>query len=154
MKALYTLVIALLLLGCTQTADQTIDTPADVPPETPENGTEATSGDLEGTHSICEDGECRKANGCPAGYDEFMSQIGPACVQHYGKEEISTWPVCKFSNDNCSCTYVSRDTQGSQLTWNTLDEGLRCAPENYRDYMVHNGLSGVDENGEEYAMIA
>lgn len=155
--------IALLLLIAACTPQDTIDTPGGMPALDPQNGENDPSGDLNpngtlggkrGTHTICEDGSCYERNGCPEGYDEFMSQIGPACVKHYGKEDIAEWPTCARSYSGCECTYVSRDTTGTQLSWETAVEGLRCAPENYRDFMVHGGLSGVDEDGEEYAMIA
>lgn len=140
------LALLLLLSACMQTPEETLETPSDT--------ADANPLAKEGTHVLCEEGSCRDVNGCPEGYDEFMSQIGPACVMSFDQDEISTWQMCARSSDTCSCTYVARDTKGTQLTWGTAGEGLRCAPENYRDYMVHNGLSGVDQNGEEYAMIA
>jgi hypothetical protein len=118
------------------------------------NGTAITSGTRAGTHIICEGGSCSYANGCPDGYDEFMAQVGPACVKHYGKEEISQWPGCRRSSDSCACTDAARDTQGNEIAWPD-DTSLRCAPAGYRNYMVSTGgLSGVDEHGRKYHAIA
>jgi hypothetical protein len=164
------LLALLILTACSPSID------SDIPPELPTNGSETpqipelpapTDGSTTvepgygqvvndtdvrpdiGTHIICENDRCYRNDGCPVGYDEYMAQVGPACVRHYGSEEIAQWETCSRSSSDCECVYASKDTAG-----NPVPSVLRCAPSEYRNYMVHSGLSGVDKWGNGYTMIA
>jgi hypothetical protein len=107
----------------------------------------------QGTHMICENGDCRYENGCPAGYDEFMAQMGPACVKHYGVEEIDAWQTCSRSTQDCDCVMATRTTDGAQIK-QSEENAFRCAPEGYGNYLIHFGKTGLDENGDQYTAIA
>lgn len=107
----------------------------------------------EGTHVTCENGECVRSFGCQAGYDEFQSQIGPACVKHAGIEEIGSWPTCTKSSDTCDCVMASKTTDGAVIK-QSAENAFKCVPESYSNFLVHSGKTGKDDAGEEYSVIA
>jgi hypothetical protein len=102
---------------------------------------------------------------CAASEDSYMSQLGPVCIKHYGDAEIKKWKTCN-TQAQCtagdSCVYATRTTDNKEVAWSgapneqgPYKESLRCVPEEYKNYLLHtSGVSGVDENGQSYSMIA
>lgn len=90
---------------------------------------------------------------CPAGYDEYPSQTGRMCIEHYGAEEILSWKACTSksmctSEEACVKTTMTTDNQPA-------DEEYRCAPNTYFEFLLHtSGAEFLDENGEPGAVIA
>lgn len=91
---------------------------------------------------------------CPDGYDEYASQIGKRCVEHYGTDKIGTWPICQTALDcpegtMCTAAHVTTESE------NVPEPEYRCAPQDYTDFLLHTaGLTTVDENGETSVVIA
>ena len=119
----------------------------------------------QGTHLICENGECRDVNGCPEGYDEYPGQLKQMCVKHYSEAEIKAWQSCTNSGsctNGSSCVFAPLTTENREISWSgtqnpqgLYNESLKCAPEDYKTFLLHtSGASGVDESGQFYSVIA
>lgn len=89
---------------------------------------------------------------CPEGYDEYVAQIGWVCVQHYGAEEIASWPVCERQTQcgEATCGRASVTTDGQDIP----DAQFRCLPQDYEGFMINRGLELKDENGQTTMVIS
>jgi hypothetical protein len=91
---------------------------------------------------------------CPAGQASYMSLTGLVCMRQYSEADLRALATCTTAaacEANESCIYPTRSTDGVQFD-RTL--GLRCAPQEYFNLLLHtSGAVGVDEKGEEYAVI-
>jgi hypothetical protein len=104
---------------------------------------------LPGQRIVCQEGSCTYVDACNATQDEFLAQVGPACVTHYGEEAIRSWQICTRSSSTCNCILAAQTTRSEPV-----DAGYRCVPHDYMDYMINAGVSGLDENGMGYDAIA
>jgi hypothetical protein len=101
---------------------------------------------------------------CQAGMSSYMSQLGLVCMNTYEESTIMKWKTCT-SDKQCSgdrCIYATIDTHQNEIKWSgaknaqgVYASSLRCAPEDYFNYLLHtSGVSGIDEKGEFYSVIA
>jgi hypothetical protein len=108
-------------------------------------------------YELCDPLGCQQVEQCPSGYDAFASQSGPACVKHYGEQEILSWKPCTTAKDcgatskndfEHGCGYATYETTGRRWADDNDTRALRCLPNNsYRDFMSQRGLYLVDIDG-------
>lgn len=112
----------------------------------------------EGEFVLCKDGGCQIVDECPAGYDEFASQIGPACQRAVTKQLVEQWEMCETSlacSEDEFCTFIDHGTSDRQFKWDSPEEAWRCMPQDYNSYLIHgSGMTTRDEFGRESTMIA
>ena len=89
---------------------------------------------------------------CPGNYDPFTTQTGiELCIKHYGKEEISSWPVCDRSTDGCDCVKAYETTEEEPID----DPAYRCVPEMYAQRLLFRaGTDRLDKEGKGSVVIA
>lgn len=86
---------------------------------------------------------------CPE--ESYSTQIGlEVCIELLDKEYFESLPECSRSSDSCDCILPTSTTAGEEI-----DVGFRCVEhENYKNRMVHYGLTRLDEFGQQSTVIA
>lgn len=101
---------------------------------------------------LCDTEGCEKLDECPEGYDIYGSQLGPACVMHYEREDIESWEECN-SAQMCTgtCGLADQTTEGVPIE----RAEFRCLPPDYSNFLLHtSGMTMLDENGQQSTVIA
>jgi len=97
------------------------------------------------------------SSACADNEDQYMSQIGPACVTRASEADIKAWAQCTDASTCGSdrCAIAARTTNGPEITWSNEAASFRCVPEDYALFLLHtSGLTAIDENGERTTAIA
>lgn len=151
--------------GCSACTDPEVYsyTPGECPGTLLENGKEYAICDNlpTGFEQLREEYNC--VDECPAGLDSYGTDIGLVkCIKPLGKEEFMTWQPCKRSVD-CeeTCAYATITTDGREVEWDEADDAngypadsLRCITKEYSNFLIHRGLTSVDEKGKVSVAIA